>query len=190
MVNQIPGDSPLPFDGSGASPQIELAPPPPKPENVDEEVYEAWKAHMIEGYQHNSQMFDNLLDAFMRPYWQTVWMYRLMFFVGIVGFVLAAILGVTLGIEFGALFGGLTVVSFLAFFINRPLQSLEQNILLITWLGVIYNTYWTRLMYANDNATIQADLQEITQKTIEDLGKLTEVHTELSGKRPSIGGQE
>lgn len=182
-----PSEEPIPFDGSGAPPQpLELVPPPPKPENVDEEIYEAWKKHMIEGYQHNSQMFTRVLDAFMRPYWQTVWMYRLMFAVGILGFVLAAALAFLKQIEFAALFGGLTAFSFLSFFVSRPLQSLEQNILLITWLGVIYNTYWTRLMYANDAITIQADLEGITKTAIEELARLADKHSELSGKRENL----
>jgi hypothetical protein len=169
------------------SPHLEL-PPPTTPENVDPEIFAAWKEHMIQGYHHNSQMFTDLLDAFMRPYWQTVWMYRLMFFVGILGFVLAAALGVTLGIEFGAIFGGLTVVAFLAFFISRPLQSLEQNIMLITWLGLIYNTYWTRLMYANDPANIQDELEKIITTTISEMKELADKQAELSGKRPMPGG--
>jgi len=173
-------------DKPSTSPRLEL-PPPTIPENVDPDVYTAWKGHMIQGYQHNSQMFTGLLDAFMRPYWQTVWMYRLMFFVGILGFVLAAALGATLGIEFGALFGGLTVVAFLAFFVSRPLQSLEQNLLLITWLGLIYNTYWTRLMYANDPTNIQEDLEKIITTTITELTQLSEKQAELGGKRPTPG---
>jgi hypothetical protein len=179
-----PAVDPATPENHAASPRLEL-PPPTAPEHVDSEIFAAWKEHMIQGYQHNSQMFSGLLNAFMRPYWQTVWMYRLMFFVGILGFVLAAALGATLGIEFGALFGGLTVAAFLAFFVSRPLQSLEQNIILITWLGLIYNTYWTRLMYANDPANIQAELEKIIATTIEQLQQLTEKQAELSGKRPS-----
>ena len=44
-------------------------------------------------------------------------------------------------------FGGLSVGSFLLFFIRQPLQALEENLEFITWLGVAFNTYWTRLMY-------------------------------------------
>jgi len=179
-------ESTLP-DNRSSSPHLEL-PPPTRPENVDAEIYTAWKDHMIQGYLHNSKMFSGLLDAFMRPYWQTVWMYRLMFAVGILGFVLAAALGAIFGIQFGILFGGLTIAAFLAFFVSRPLESLEQNIMLITWLGLIYNTYWTRLMYANDPANIQDELEKIITTTIAELGQLADKQAELNEKRPTPGG--
>ena len=168
---------------------MHLPEPPVHPETgkIDAELYQAWKQHMIQGFEQNSKVFSNVLEAFMRPYWLTVWMYRLMFFVGICGFILAIVMSVWKGLEIGALFGGLTVVSFLAYFIGRPLQSLEQNIILITWLGVLYNTYWSRLMQTSDPGTVQKDLDKITKDTIDGLVKLADKHAELSGKRPGPG---
>ncbi len=178
---------PAPFDGSGATTGPFQLPVPPQPmSETDPEIYQAWKNHMIEGYQHNSEMFHRLLDAFMRPYWTTVWMYRLMFFVGLFGFILAAVLGIWQGWEFGAIFGGLTAASYLAFFVSRPLQSLEQNIQFITWLGIIYNTYWNRLMFADKAALVQKDLDEITRSAIEEIQELVDKHHKISGKRPRI----
>jgi hypothetical protein len=87
----------------------------PKPTvEVDPEVYEAWKKHIVGGFEQNNEMFRKLLDAFMRPYWLTVSMYRVMFLIGVLGFVAAAVLGVERGIGFAVLFGGLSVASFLA----------------------------------------------------------------------------
>jgi hypothetical protein len=191
VPDPIPGSaSPSAPFGSELPPQPLSLPVPELPsQQVDSEIYEAWKKHMILGYQQNTRMFNQLLDAFMRPYWTTVWMYRLMFGVGVVGFILAAVLSVQYGITFGMLFGGLTVVAFLAFFVRHPLQALEQNLLIITWLGMIYNTYWTRLMYANDTKQIQQDLDEITQTAIRQINRLLEKQVEVSGKRatPSAG---
>jgi hypothetical protein len=39
------------------APRLEL-PPPTFPENVDPEIFAAWKEHMIQGYHHNTQMFN------------------------------------------------------------------------------------------------------------------------------------
>jgi hypothetical protein len=149
---------------------------------VDADVYAAWKKHIIVGFEQNNEMFKKVLDAFIRPYWLTVNMYRVLFAVGILGFVAAVVLGVTQGFQFAAIFGGLSVAAFLTFFVSQPLRALERNLHFITWLGVIYNTYWTRLMYANDNATIQKDLDEITKTTIAELEQVIDKHTELSGK--------
>ena len=175
---------PTPSGDSSTRPDpFELPPPLPPASEIDPDIYAAWKTHMIEGYQHNSEMFHSLLDAFMRPYWATVWMYRLMFWVGLVGFAVAAVLSFWKGWEFGAIFGGLTVASYLAFFVSRPLQALEQNKQFITWLGIIYNTYWNRVMFANQQETVQADLEKITQTTIDQINQLVEKHSEVAGKR-------
>jgi hypothetical protein len=151
---------------------------------LDKALYNAWKEHMIGGYKQNSLMFKQVLDAFMKPYWISVRMYQLMFVVGILGFLAAVVLGIWQGYELAAVFGGLTTVSFLAFFISKPLVSLEQNLQFITWLGLIYNTYWTRLMYASDATTVQADLEAITATAIGEIQELVNKHAELSGKRP------
>ena len=173
-------------DKSSLAPPLNLPMPTPESGKVDKEIYEAWKEHMIEGYRHNSEMFSKVLDAFMRPYWITVRMYQLLFVIGILGFILAVVFSAWKGLELGLLFGGLTVATFLTFFVSQPLRSLEQNIQFITWLGVIYNTYWTRLMYANDITKIQEDLDKITETAVNQLHQLLDTHSEVSGKRPGL----
>lgn len=161
-----------------------LAAPASPTGKVDPEIYAAWKQHIVRGFEQNNRMFNEVLKAFMRPYWMTVWMYRVMFAVGIAGFVAAAALGVTRGVEFAAVFGGLSVITFLTYFISQPLRALEQNLEFITWLGIIYNTYWTRLMYANDASTVQVDLEAISRTAVDEINQLIDKHAELAGKRP------
>jgi len=162
-------------------------PPLGKPKGVDPEIYEAWRMHIVGGFHQNNEMFRKLLDGFMRPYWLTVGMYRLLLIVGLSAFVAALVLGVWLGVGFATVFGGLSVVMFLSFFIAQPLRALEQNLEFITWLGIIYNTYWTRLMYANDTTTIQQDLAAIDKAAVDELAALINKHAELAGKRPTFG---
>ena len=50
----------------------------------------------------------------------------------------------------------------------------------IAWLGLIYNTYWTRAYYATDPKTFQKDLQEITDEAVDALQKLLSTHKELA----------
>lgn len=167
-------------------PEMSLPMPRSPSKDIDPDVYKAWTQHLINGFERNNNMFGKLLDAFMRPYWLTVRMYQAMFIVGLSGVVLAAVLGVWQGIEFALIFGGLSAASFITFFMSRPLTSLEQNIQFITWLGLIYNTYWTRLMYANDEQTIQADLEVILERSINDIVALLDKQAELAGKRPDL----
>jgi hypothetical protein len=132
-------------------------------------------------------MFRKVLDAFLRPYHATVWMYKILFGVGILSFVVAAVMSAwKQEPTFGLIFGGLGVVAFLSYFISRPLQALEQNLQFITWLGVVYNTYWTRLVYLLEQSTFQKDLQEATRDATGEIEKMIAKHAELSGRRPGL----
>jgi hypothetical protein len=153
--------------------------PLPRPDQrlreLDPQLYEYWRDHMRDGFEQNSEMFDRVLDGFMTPYYTTLWMYRVLFIVGIAAFVAAVVLSVWQGEPLYALvFGGLSVGAFVSYFFNRPLQSLEENLQLITWLGVIYNSYWTRLAYMQDMDTVQQELRSATDETA------------LHGKRPTL----
>ncbi|CAN5570267.1 hypothetical protein BH10CHL1_BH10CHL1_49170 [soil metagenome] len=177
------------------------APMPPSPvpgmplSQADPELYAAWRKHIEQGFDNNQTMFRRVLEGFMTPYWTTIWMYRALFGVGIGTFVVAAILGLISALGKGntntalissVLFGGLGVGAFLVYFINRPLQALEENLQFITWLGIIYNTYWTRLAYTSDLATVQQELKVATDDTVAQIKELMDKHAELSGKRPNL----
>jgi len=165
-------------------------PPSPKPgvplAEADPELYAAWRKQILEGFAHNEEMFQRILNAFMGPYWTTVWVYRILMAIGIGGFVVAAILGL-MNSQWPAtaLFGGLSVVAFLTYFLSRPLQALEENLQFITWLGIIYNTYWTRLANAQDAATFQNDLAQTTDAAVAQLKQLVDAHSAASAKRPT-----
>ena len=153
---------------------------------VDKELLEAWKDYMKEGFKQNNRMFSRVLRAFMIPYWLTVAMYVALFLFGLGAFALAANLAVQEELEFAAIFGGLSAATFLTFFISRPLRSLEQNVILITWLGIVYNTYWSQLMNATDPATIQKDLDAVTRTALKDLRALATAQGKLSSQRPDL----
>ncbi len=175
------------------------SPVPGKPlSEADPELYAAWRKHIQQGFENNQTMFGRVLDGFMDPYWTTVWMYRALFGIGVGAFIVAAILGIlsanrgntSAAIGAAAVFGGLGIVAFLTYFVNRPLQALEENLQFITWLGVIYNTYWTRLAYTSDLATVQQELEAATTDTIAKIKELLDKHTELSGKRPNLPNKD
>ncbi|MBX2997312.1 MAG: DUF3380 domain-containing protein [Caldilineaceae bacterium] len=159
---------------------------------ADLALYEAWRTHIEQGLKNNQIMFDSILRGFMNPYWTTVWMYRILFAVGILSFVAAIVLAyllrgdATTALGSAAIFGGLGVISFLSYFLSRPLQALEENLQLITWLGVIYNSYWTRLTYMTRLETVQEELDETTNKTIAQLNDLLDKHSALGKNRPGL----
>jgi hypothetical protein len=177
-LDTIPG-------GPGAA--LPLPAPPPSGVDMDPELYDAWRKHVERGFENNNRMFDRTLSAFMYPYWLTVAMYVVLFLVGISAFVVAARLSFESGKEvYTLLFGGIGVVSFLTFFLTRPLQALEENLQFITWLGLIYNTYWTRLAYMTNQETVQEDLESATGDSIKKIKDLLDTHSERSGNRPGL----
>lgn len=128
------------------------------------------------------------LNAFLYPYWLTVALYVVLVLVGVGLFLLGVWLAIGRGeAMFGIISGGLGIGALLAFFVARPLQALEENLQFVTWLGVIYNTYWSQLAVANDAATVKQDLKEITQDTIDQIKELQQQHTALSGSRFKVG---
>lgn len=167
-------------------------PPSSDPErtlaDADPELYAAWRNHIKQGFANNQTMFDQLLNGFMNPYWTTVWMYRILFGLGVGAFVVAGILGI-LGESTAAIatFGGLSVVYFLAYFISQPLRALEENLQFITWLGIIYNSYWTRIAYITKLDTVQTEIEAVTTDTIAKLDALVTKQTAQSDRRNAIG---
>jgi hypothetical protein len=169
------------------APRLPPITPQPKLAEIDPKLYGYWLEHINQGFQRNNRMFDTILDAFMRPYNTTIWMYRILFGLGIAAFLVAAALSAWLRDPmFGLVFGGLSIISFLTYFIGRPLQSLEENLKFITWLGIIYNSYWTRLVYMMDSETVNQDLEDATQDAINEIERLLDKHHDFSGKRPGL----
>src|SRR5205807_9679180 len=136
----------------------------------------------------NEQMFKSTLEGFMKPYRLTVRLYVALVAVGLGLFVVAAIVGLRNGSSVVAItFAGLSVGAFLAFFVRQPLHALEENLEFITWLGVAFNTYWTRLMYATDPKTVQADVQTAEAEFHASVERLNAQHAALRQKRGSGG---
>ena len=148
------------------------------------ELRAAWNAYMVNGFRHNEEMFRRTLNAFMRPYNITVVMYVALFVVGLGFFAGALYLGMRDPTSVAAIaFGGLSVGSFLLFFIRQPLQALEENLEFITWLGVAFNTYWTRLMYLDKIESVQTDLKQAADDYIASVERLIDKHTALRDRR-------
>lgn len=152
---------------------------------IPPELREAWINYMRNGFENNQVMFKRTLEAFMKPYNITVAMYMIIFAVGILFFSIAAYLGLTGGEPIVAIsFGGLSVVTFVMFFIRQPVQALEQNLEFISWLGVAFNTYWTRLMYISNKKTVQQDLKAAADDYSVMVERLIDKHARLRTNRP------
>jgi hypothetical protein len=178
-----------PDDGEPADtklPRVVASPGgPPLNAGLQTRLDEAWVAFSEEQYRNIQKMFEDTLTAYMVPYRITIYLYVLLFLMGIVLFGAAVYLGLRDGQSVVAIaFGGLSVGMFLAFFIRQPLQALEEKLELITWLGVAFNTYWVKLMYARNADTVQADVQAAAEAYYTTVQQLVDRHAALREKRP------
>jgi len=74
--------------------------------------------------------------------------------------------GVVAGIAFMA------IVLFTLLLYMRPLAALERNAVVQSFLTVVVNSYWTRLLYVKEAADIDVHLEDATAYTVEHLGGL------------------
>ena len=155
--------------------------------NADPELLAAWRQYITASLANNQTVFQQVLDGFLRPYWTTVWMYRILFALGVLSFLLAAGLAIFTGRSGPVmLFGGLSAIVVLGYFFNRPIQGLEQNLHFLTWLGLIYNSYWTRLTLLNNEATIQRDISNVTDDAVARIQTLAAEHAKRSSARQGL----
>jgi hypothetical protein len=114
-------------------------------------------------------------------------MYWILFGVGISTVIAAIVLAFQGNALSSALFLGVGVAAFVAYFIDRSTLSVEENLLYITWLGVIYNSYWTHLAWATQRDTAQAELDKATADAIAELERLVERHAQSAKGRAKLG---
>ena len=186
--------APTPLDSPAPAPVDPLQTPVPVVstsfKNNHPELYKSWVEHIQAGYRNNDQVFQRILDAFMRSHTSTVIMYWVLFGVGVGFFVVAA--GLALFRDaFGTsmVFGGLSIVAFLTYFVSRPTQAVEENLQYVTWLGIIYNSYWTRLAWAFDEKTAQQVLDDATNDAVEQISTLIDKHAASVRGRPTLREQ-
>jgi hypothetical protein len=148
------------------------------------ELYDAYITHVKEGYENNARVFDDVRRAFMRSHNFTVAMYWILFAVGVGTVIAGIVLALQGNAVIGAVFLGLGAAAFITYFISRSTLSIEENLLYITWLGVIYNSYWTHLAWATQRDTAQMELDKATTDAIQQLEKLVDRHAISVKGRP------
>lgn len=150
------------------------------------ELYRSYIAHVQEGYKNNTRIFDEVQAALMRSHNSTLVMYWILFAIG-VGTVLTGMALALRGSEMtGAIFLGVGAAAFITYFIGRSTLSVEENLIYIAWLGVIYNSYWTHLAWATQRDTAQKELDEATVKAVAQLERLVDRHARSAGSRPGL----
>jgi len=144
----------------------------------------AWHDSFTDCFEANRKMFKTILKGFMKPFWLSIGMNVAVFVVGIISFSTAMVLSLfTEQYLLGLIFAGIDAATFLTFFLSNPIKNLEKDMGFVAWLGLIYNTYWTRQYYATDPEHFQKDMQKITDDAVKSLRKLISTHNEVSKSR-------
>ena len=145
---------------------------------TDPALDQAWRAHVIEGINRHDQMFSEVMTMFRRPYWITVILYVIWFGSGVASFFLAIYFANRGQNDWSvAIFGGMSAITFLSFFFNRPLKALERNILLGSRLSLALNSYWLRLAYASKAESFDKNVVEITNEAIRLIDEQIRLHS-------------
>ena len=115
--------------------------------------------------------------AYLRRSYRVVFVgYVAMMVFGIAAIVAAFVKGLTassLGQAAAAAgLAGLTVGIFVAFFVQRPSAALERNAIFMPWVSIVLTTFWTRLLYLDDPATLDAKLGRAAKEASDELSAI------------------
>ena len=81
---------------------------------------------------------------------------------------------------------GLTVGIFVAFFVQRPSAALERNAIFMPWVSIVLTTFWTRLLYLDDPATLDAKLGHAAKEASEELSAIALRYAVIDGKELAV----
>jgi len=81
---------------------------------------------------------------------------------------------------------GLTVGVFVAFFVQRPSAALERNAIFMPWVSIVLTTFWTRMLYLDDPATLDAKLGHAAKEASDELSAIAMRYAVIDGKELSV----
>jgi len=147
---------------------------------VDPEVKRAWVEATVKGLDGSPLLFDKILKEFTTPFNLSVGMNVAVFVLGAVVFSVMTAYSLTKNQPYlSAVFGGMDMITVLTFFLRDPIKRLEHDVGFITWVGLVYNSYWIGVTSATNPETFQKDLKEITDNATDSLGKLLDKEKEF-----------
>jgi hypothetical protein len=81
---------------------------------------------------------------------------------------------------------GLTVGIFAAFFVQRPSAALERNAIFMPWVSIVLTTFWTRMLYADDPATLDAKLGKAAKEASDELSAIALRYAVIDGRELAV----
>jgi hypothetical protein len=129
--------------------------------------------------------------AYLRRSYRTVFIgYVAMLVFGVAAVAAAFVKGLTadnVGEAVAAVgLAGLTVGIFAAFFIQRPSAALERNAIFMPWVSIVLTTFWTRMLYVDDPATLDLKLGKAAKDASDELSAIALRYAVIDGKELSV----
>jgi hypothetical protein len=129
--------------------------------------------------------------AYLRRSYRVVFAgYVAMMVFGVAAIVAAFVKGLTAASvgEAAAAIGlaGLTVGIFVAFFVQRPSAALERNAIFMPWVSIVLTTFWTRLLYLDDPATLDAKLGKAAKEASDELSAIALRYSVIDGRELAV----
>ena len=81
---------------------------------------------------------------------------------------------------------GMTVGIFVAFFVQRPSAALERNAIFMPWVSIVLTTFWTRLLYLNDEATLDQHLGRAAKEASDELSAIALRYAQIDSRELSV----
>ena len=129
--------------------------------------------------------------AYLRRSYRAVFAgYLAMLVFGLAAVVAAFVKGLTASTvgEAAAAIGlaGLTVGVFAAFFLQRPSAALERNAIFMPWVSIVLTTFWTRMLYLEDPATLDAKLGRAAKEASDELAAIALRYAAIDAKELGV----
>jgi FtsH-binding integral membrane protein len=84
---------------------------------------------------------------------------------------------------------GLTVGIFVAFFVQRPSAALERNAIFMPWVSIVLTTFWTRMLYLDDEKAIDQQLGKAAKEASDELSAIAMRYAVIDGKELAVAKQ-
>ncbi|HEY3962220.1 MAG TPA: hypothetical protein VGL84_06810 [Gaiellaceae bacterium] len=85
-----------------------------------------------------------------------------------------------------AALAGMTVGIFIAFFVQRPSAALERNAIFMPWVSIVLTTFWTRLLYLDDPATLDQKLGHAAKEASDELSTIAMRYAQIDSRELSV----
>ena len=85
-----------------------------------------------------------------------------------------------------AALAGMTVGIFVAFFVQRPSAALERNAIFMPWVSVVLTTFWTRLLYLDDPATLDEKRGRAAKDASAELSTIAMRYAQIDSRELSV----